>query len=166
MACVPVSVNPKFGDPYKITVYSNKFESGIEQKDYEKEGTYAKEYAELMSRLKSATKQQALVALFNGTISGKVEVVKLNATTTPAKSNSEVTIARFELKYLKEQTVKYKSEDVTYKSMLFTIKQDAGRDKIEVYLLNGKSAQYQLEYYGNFDKVYDYVNVLINGKQA
>lgn len=168
MACIPVAHNPKFGDPYTITIYSSKFESGISQKDYDKVGSNAEEYKNLLKELKDAPSQKALVALFNGTISQGVEIVKLDATEVPSKSNSETNVAMFELKYGEEQSIKYDSKtDVTYNSMFYKINQDAGRVKTTVYLLNSLGrASYTLEYYGNFDSLFNYINTLINGEQA
>lgn len=166
MACIPVGSNPKFGDPYAITVYSNKYESGISKKDYDKQGETSAEYTNLLKKLKQAPSQKALVALFNGTISQNVKVNKLDATTTPSKSNNETTTAKFELKYGEEQTVKFDSAtSVTYNSMLYEITQDAGRVQTTVYLLNTSGrAGYTLTYYGNFDGLFNYINILINGE--
>ncbi len=162
MACIPVGVNPEFGKPDYITVYSSKYESGIGYKDYEREGTYSKQFKKIIEELEKAPEQKALVALFNGTISQDLKVTKLEYTQSISTTNTETNVAKFKITYGEERKVNYQDEKVKFVAMFFELKADQGRTKATVKLLNSENkASYAIEYYGDFDAVVDYINTLI-----
>ena len=160
MACVPVCNNPNFATPDGITIYSSKLP--VKSRDYEKED---EAFQEIMARLKKAPKQQALSALFNGTISQDVDLVKLSSTEHYTSiTNSDDAVVKFKITYTSanKQTLKYEGKEFSYDSMLYIINQDAGRVQTTVYLLASGEANYALNYYGNFDEVFNYVSSLIS----
>ncbi len=160
MACVPVCNNPNFNTPDGITIYSSKLP--VARRDYDKED---KAFQDIISQLKKAPKQQALSALFNGTISQDVDLVKLSSTESYTSiTNSDETVVKFKITYAEgnEQTMKYEDEEFTYNAMLYILNKDAGRTQTTVYLLKDGRANYTLNYYGNFDNVFETVSSLIS----
>ena len=79
-------------------------------------------------------------------------------------TNSDETVVKFKITYAEsnEQTLKYEGEEFTYNGMLYVLNKDAGRTQTTVYLLKDGKANYTLNYYGNFDKVFETVSGLIS----
>ncbi len=160
MACVPVGANPKFGTPDSITIYSSKMM--VSSRDYDK-GDEA--YNTILEKLKKAPSQKALSALFNGTISQDVNVVELSSQENYATiTNTDENVVKFKVSYQEDQKLKFEDKDVVYTDMLYILNKDSGRVETTVYLLNEGKAKYVLNYYGNFDGVFEYITSLIDAE--
>lgn len=160
LSCITVGAKVDFGSPSQLVIYSDDLGTPNKVNKDNKAG-------DVIDAIIDGTKQKFLPALFGKTLNN-VTVETKESKAYYSRSNAESSKVVFEFKYLEEQTMTIKGQEISFYSLIVEIEESQERNTLKIYAIEENVSSGSVGYHttikvsGEFADTYLMIKGFIN----